>query len=145
MDASLNAAGLVARLRGTFDTGRTRDIAWRREQLEALRRLLREGEGRLIAAIAADFSKPAFETQITETRNVVWEIDHALPRLARWMRGHRTSIPWALWPGSGRILPEPLGVAADHRAVELSGAALCSRRWSVRLRRAIAPCSSRAN
>ncbi len=111
MDASLNAAGLVARLRGTFDTGRTRDIAWRREQLEALRRLLREGEGRLIAAIAADFSKPAFETQITETRNVVWEIDHALPRLARWMRGHRASIPWALWPGSGRILPEPLGVA----------------------------------
>ena len=111
MDASLNAAGLVARLRGTFDTGRTRDIAWRREQLEALRRLLREGEGRLIAAIAADFSKPAFETQITETRNVAWEIDHALPRLARWMRGHRTSIPWALWPGSGRILPEPLGVA----------------------------------
>jgi aldehyde dehydrogenase (NAD+) len=111
MDASLNAAGLVARLRGTFDTGRTRDIAWRREQLEALRRLLREGEGRLIAAIAADFAKPAFETQITETRNVVWEIDHALPRLARWVRGHRASIPWALWPGTGRVRPEPLGVA----------------------------------
>ena len=111
MDASLNAAGLVARLRGTFDTGRTRGIAWRREQLGALRRLLLEGEGRLIAAIAADFSKPAFETQITETRNVVWEIDHALPRLARWMRGHRASIPWALWPGTGRVRPEPLGVA----------------------------------
>jgi aldehyde dehydrogenase (NAD+) len=111
MDASLNAAGLLARLRATFETGRTRDIAWRRGQLEALRRLLLEGEGRLIAAIAADFRKPAFETQITETRNVVWEIDHALPRLARWMRGHRASIPWALWPGSGRIHPEPLGVA----------------------------------
>jgi aldehyde dehydrogenase (NAD+) len=111
MDAPLNAAALVARLRGTFDTGRTRDIVWRREQLGALRRLLLEGEGRLIAAIAKDFSKPAFETQLTETRNVVWEIDHALPRLARWMRGKRASIPWALWPGSGRIVPEPLGVA----------------------------------
>lgn len=111
MDASLDAAGLVARLRGTFDTGRTRDIAWRREQLAALRRLMLQGEERLIAAIAADFSKPAFETQITETRNVVWEIDHVLPRLARWMRGKRASIPWALWPGSGRIVPEPLGVA----------------------------------
>jgi aldehyde dehydrogenase (NAD+) len=111
MQTSLNAADLVARMRATFDIGRTRDIAWRRGQLEALRRLLSEGEGRLIAAIAADFSKPAFETQITETRNVVWEIDHALPRLPRWMRGHRTSIPWALWPGSGRIRPEPLGVA----------------------------------
>jgi len=106
-----DAAGTVARLRATFDTGRTRDVAWRRGQLEALRRLLLEGEGRLIAAIAADFRKPAFETQITETRNVVWEIDHALPRLARWMRGHRASIPWALWPGSGRVHPEPLGVA----------------------------------
>ena len=111
MDASLNAAALVARLRATFDAGRTRDIAWRREQLGALRRLLTEGEGRLIAAIAADFAKPAFETQITETRNVAWEIDHALPRLARWMRGHRASIPWALWPGSGCVRPEPLGVA----------------------------------
>src|SRR3954453_11331475 len=107
----IDAPETVARLRRTFETGRTRDIVWRREQLEALRRLLLEGEERLIAAIRADFSKPAFETQITETRNVVWEIDHALPRLARWMRGHRTSVPWALWPGSGRIRPEPLGVA----------------------------------
>jgi aldehyde dehydrogenase (NAD+) len=111
MDAPLNAAEIVGRLRAAFDTGRTRDIAWRRSQLQALRRLLMEGEGRLIAAIAADFEKPAFETQITETRNVVWEIDHALPRLPRWTRGQRTSIPWALWPGSGRVRPEPLGLA----------------------------------
>jgi len=107
----VDAGSTVARVRRTFETGRTRDIAWRRGQLAALRRLLLEGEGRLIAAIAADFSKPAFETQITETRNVVWEIDHALPRLARWMRGRRASIPWALWPASGRSRPEPLGVA----------------------------------
>jgi aldehyde dehydrogenase (NAD+) len=111
MQASLHAADLVARMRATFDSGRTRDIAWRRGQLEALRRLLLEQEGRLIAAIRADFAKPAFETQITETRNVVWEIDHALPRLARWTRGHRANVPWALWPGSGRVRPEPLGVA----------------------------------
>jgi aldehyde dehydrogenase (NAD+) len=109
-DGGGKAEATVEQLRSTFESGRTRDIAWRRGQLEALRRLLTEGERRLIAAIAADFSKPAFETQITETRNVVWEIDHALPRLSRWMRGRRTSIPWALWPGSGRIYPEPLGV-----------------------------------
>jgi len=111
MQASLNAADLVARMRATFEGGRTREMAWRRGQLEALRRLLLEREGRLIEAIAKDFAKPAFETQITETRNVVWEIDHALPRLSRWMRGRRASVPWALWPGSGRIRPEPLGVA----------------------------------
>ena len=110
-EGGVDAGVTGARLRRTFETGRTRDIAWRRGQLQALRRLLLDGEERLIAAIKLDFSKPAFETQITETRNVVWEIDHALPRLARWMRGHRTSVPWALWPGSGRVQPEPLGVA----------------------------------
>src|SRR6185295_3729019 len=102
---------IVARLRRTFDAGRTRDLDWRRGQLEALRRLVLEGEPRLIAALQADFSKPAFETQVTETRNVAWEIDHALPRLGRWMRGQRAGVPWALWPGSARIMPEPLGLA----------------------------------
>ena len=107
----LDAAATVARLRGTFETRRTRDLAWRRNQLEALRRLVLQDEPRLIAALQADFAKPAFETQVTETRNVVWEIDHALPRLDRWMRGRRVSVPWAMWPGSGRIMPEPLGLA----------------------------------
>jgi aldehyde dehydrogenase (NAD+) len=103
-------AAIVDRLRATFASGRTRDIAWRRAQLEALRRLCVEGEPQLVAALQADFGKPAFETKLAETRAVVWEIDHALPRLARWMRGRRAAVPWALWPGSARIMPEPLGV-----------------------------------
>lgn len=102
---------IVARLRRTFEAGRTRDLAWRRGQLEALRRLVLDDEPQLIAALQADFSKPAFETQVTETRNVAWEIGHALPRLAGWMRGRRASVPWRLWPGTARIMPEPLGLA----------------------------------
>jgi aldehyde dehydrogenase (NAD+) len=108
---AFDAAATVARLNKTFASGRTRDLAWRRAQLEALRRLVTEGEAALIAALQADFSKPAFETQLTETRSLKWEIDHALPQLARWMRGRRVGAPWALWPGSGRVCPEPLGIA----------------------------------
>ena len=108
---ALDAAATVARLRKTFEAGGTRDIAWRRGQLEALRRFVTEGEPALIAALQADFSKPAFETQLTETRTLKWEIDHALRRLAGWMRGRRAGVPWAFWPGSGRVMPEPLGVA----------------------------------
>jgi aldehyde dehydrogenase (NAD+) len=104
-------AVIVERLRRTFTSGRTRDIAWRRAQLQALRGLCLEGEAQLVAALQADFSKPPFDTKIAETRTVAREIDHALPRLARWMRGRRASVPWALWPGSARIVPEPLGVA----------------------------------
>jgi aldehyde dehydrogenase (NAD+) len=103
-------AAALERVRKTFASGRTRDIAWRRGQLEALRRLCVEGEPQLIAALQADFSKPAFETKLTETHTLLWEIDHALPRLARWMRGRRAAVPWGLLPGSARIVPEPLGV-----------------------------------
>lgn len=112
MDGTAPApAAILARVRETFASGRTRDIAWRRGQLEALRRLCLEGERQLVAALEADFSKPAFDTKIAETRTIAWEIDHALSRLARWMRGRRTGVPWALWPGSARVVPEPLGVA----------------------------------
>ena len=110
-DGVSSPAATVARLRKTFATGRTRDIAWRRAQLQALRRLCLEGEPQLVAALQADFSKPPFDTKIAETRAVAREIDHTLPRLARWMRGRRAGVPWALWPGSARIVPEPLGVA----------------------------------
>ena len=104
-------AAILDRLRKTFASGRTRDYAWRRGQLEALRRLCVEGEPQLVAALQADFGKPAFDTKVAETHALVWDIDYTLPRLARWMRPRRASLPWALWPGSGRIVPEPLGVA----------------------------------
>lgn len=102
---------ILDRLRTTFASGRTRDIAWRRGQLEALRRLCVEGEAEIVTALQADFGKPAFDTKLAETHALIWEIDHALPRLASWMRGRRAGVPWALWPGTARIVPEPLGVA----------------------------------
>lgn len=104
-------AAILDRLRKTFASGRTRDIAWRRGQLSALRRLCVEGEPQIIAALKADFAKPTFETQITETHPIVWDIDHALPHLAGWMRGSRADVPWAFWPATARVMPEPLGVA----------------------------------
>src|SRR5438132_12262754 len=109
VNAVSSPGATVARARTAFATGRTREIAWRRAQLEALRRLCLEGEPQLVAALQADFSKPPFETKVTETRTLAREIDHTLARLARWMRGRRASVPWALWPASARIVPEPLG------------------------------------
>ena len=45
---------IVARLRKTFATGRTRDVAWRKRQLEGLHRLLSEDGSRLLALARAD-------------------------------------------------------------------------------------------
>ena len=43
--------GLVAALRATFATGRTRPVEWRRAQLRALEKLMTENETRIAEAL----------------------------------------------------------------------------------------------
>ena len=101
----------VARVRAGFDSGRTRPLAWRTAQLRALDRLLVEQGDALHAALLADLGKCAIESRLSETAFLRAEIAHTLKHLRRWMRPKRFTIPLQLLPASGRVLPEPLGVA----------------------------------
>ena len=100
---------LVAELRRTFDTGRTRPIAWRRKQLQRLLALVTEREAELCEAVAADFGKPRFEAWATETGFVASDVKHTLANLARWMRPERAPTNLTAMPGRSRVLREPLG------------------------------------
>jgi aldehyde dehydrogenase (NAD+) len=51
----------VAKLRGVFESGRTRPIEWRRRQLERLKAVLVERETDFLDALAADLGKPTLE------------------------------------------------------------------------------------
>ena len=106
----LDAAELVARLRATFDSGKTRPLAWRREQLQAMRKLLVEREPELLEALAADLGKPRLEAWATDIGFVISEIDHALKHLRRWTRATRVRTPLVTKPARARLVPEPLGV-----------------------------------
>ena len=55
--SSADAAELVERLRASFNAGKTRPLAWRREQLKAVRRLLTKNARPLAAALAEDLGK----------------------------------------------------------------------------------------
>ncbi len=122
------AAAHVARLRGSFDSGRTRPYEWRREQLKALRRLLTEREGEFAAALKADLGKSLFEAVSTEVAFVVKEIDHALKHLRGWMKARRAHTPMVAQPGASWIQPMPKGVVliigAWNYPVELLGSPL---------------------
>ena len=48
----------VDRLRATFATGRTQDLDWRFEQLDALIHMLEDGEDAIAAALASDLGRP---------------------------------------------------------------------------------------
>ena len=105
-----DAGAMVAALRATFASGRTRPLAWRRQQLRSLRRMLEEHEADFVAALHEDLGKPALESFVSEIGLVRGEIDHALRHLGRWARGRRQLVPLALQPARARIVPQPLGV-----------------------------------
>ncbi len=106
----LDAEGLVARLRATFDSGKTRSLEWRRSQLKAMRKMLTEREAELQQALRADLGKPSLEAYGTDIGFTINEIDYTLRRLRRWTRAKRVSTPLSTKPARGRIIPEPLGV-----------------------------------
>ena len=101
---------IVARLRASFDAGRTKPIAWRRAQLRALRRLLVEERPTLEKALQDDLGKPALEAHTTEIGYVINEIDHTLKHLASWLRPKRVTVPMAMAPAKARWVREPLGL-----------------------------------
>ena len=58
---STSLAQQVARVRATFQSGHTRPLAWRRQQLEQMKAMLEENEEQLIKALRIDLGKPTVE------------------------------------------------------------------------------------
>ncbi len=100
--------GLVADLRTHFDAGHTRSLAWRKQQIERLRSMIREHGDEFAEALHADLRKPPLEAWAADLGQVTVEASLALKNLKRWTRPERAGlIPI---PGRSRIVREPLGV-----------------------------------
>jgi aldehyde dehydrogenase (NAD+) len=108
--SELDAPALVRRLRETFASGRTRDFAWRDQQLEALARMLTEGEDELVAALAADFGKPELEAWVGDVRMIVREIKEIRKHYRGWAGARRHKTPAFFRPGRSHLHFDPLGV-----------------------------------
>jgi aldehyde dehydrogenase (NAD+) len=102
---------VVTGLRHNFGQGVTRPEAWRRAQLQQLRRMLVERESDFEHALWQDLGKAPLEAQLTEIGFLIGEIDHALANLKKWMRPRRVGTPLALQPASAKVIREPLGLS----------------------------------
>ncbi|HEY8153526.1 MAG TPA: aldehyde dehydrogenase family protein [Myxococcota bacterium] len=100
----------VAALRTSFESGKTRPLAWRRGQLQALDQLVSEGSGELLEALKQDLRKPALEAWSADVGFVKQEVRLTLKKLAKWTRPERVATPIHLRPAKSRIVREPLGV-----------------------------------
>ncbi|MFF4029478.1 aldehyde dehydrogenase family protein [Streptomyces sviceus] len=104
-------ADVVARLRATFRSGRTKPVEWRTTQLRRLRELLTENGTELAAALHADLGKSSTEAFRTEIDFTVREIDHTLDHLADWLRPESAPVPAHLGAdASAWTQYDPLGV-----------------------------------
>ncbi len=100
----------LARLRQTFDSGKTRPVEWRLAQLAEIERVMREHEADLADALRQDLGKCRFEAVMTELSFVEAESRYARRHLRNWMKPTRVRTPMMAQPGRSCIEPEPKGV-----------------------------------
>lgn len=105
-----DVAAVIQTLRAAFDSGLTRDLAWRKSQLAALERMMVENEAKIAEALKADLGKPFGEACTAEIDFVRKEAAHAQKHLRRWTRPQRTASPIAIQPGKSVIEAAPYGV-----------------------------------
>jgi len=93
-----------------FSSGVSRNLSWRRQQLEALRQMLHNHQDEWQQALQQDLGKAPFESWLTEISYLDGEIRHTLKQLKKWARPRRVKVPAVLWPSMAFVQPEPYGV-----------------------------------
>jgi aldehyde dehydrogenase (NAD+) len=95
--------------RAFYHTGSTLPAEFRLAMLDMLRGAIKARETDILAALAEDLGKPAFEAFTNEIGILYLEIRHAMKNLRRWMRPERTRLEFFHLPGSGSIHKDPYG------------------------------------
>lgn len=108
--APLELVDQVTSLRGVFARGRTQGVHWRRRQLQAIEKLLDEGEDEIVAALAQDLGRQRAEAWLGDIASTKGEAVFARKHLGKWMRRRKLRIPMNQLPGSAWVQYEPLGV-----------------------------------
>lgn len=102
---------LVEKQKQFFESGQTRSLAFRLQQLQALKEAIVKHEAQLSKALFTDLGKSEAESYTTEIGIVLSSLSHTMKSLKKWMRPKRVSTPLVMVSTSGKIVAEPYGVA----------------------------------
>ena len=97
-------------LRTYFNTGVTKQYAFRKEQLKKLQCAVKKYEQQLHEALYKDLKKSPEECWVTETGFLLSEISNILKQLKSWMQPETVSTNLLNKPSKSFIMQEPLGV-----------------------------------
>jgi aldehyde dehydrogenase (NAD+) len=101
--------GIVRRLRETFATGRTRSLEWRKQQLQALEKMMVENEPAIAAALEQDLGRKPFEAWLADIASTAGEAKDAAKNVRKWMRRKYRLLEMSQLPGRGWVEHEPYG------------------------------------
>ncbi|MCP1339171.1 aldehyde dehydrogenase family protein [Idiomarina sp. M1R2S28] len=99
----------LKQLKSHFDSGLTRPLSWRLNQLQQLQRFLIENEKPILQALKADLNKHPSEARLTELQFLQNDIKHTIKALPKWSKPHKVGNPLLAWPAKSQLVPEPLG------------------------------------
>ncbi|MBN2637722.1 MAG: aldehyde dehydrogenase [Bacteroidales bacterium] len=100
---------LLVKQQQFFNSGKTRDYAFRRAMLKKLRDVILQFESELYEALNKDLHKSKFESYSTEIGFTLEELRVALRNLKEWMRPEKVSSGLISFPASSYVTYEPLG------------------------------------
>jgi aldehyde dehydrogenase (NAD+) len=104
-----NYYSIIKGQRQFFESNKTKDIHFRKFQLQKLLSVLQTNEKMLCEALWTDLHKPEFETYATELGIIYSEIRLAIKKLHRWSKPKSVSTNLPNLPGKSFIMTEPFG------------------------------------
>lgn len=100
----------LKQLQNHFDSGLTRPLSWRLNQLKQLQRFLTENEKSLLQALKSDLNKHPSEARLTELQFLQSDIKQTIKALPKWSKPRKVGNPLLAWPAKSQLVPEPLGI-----------------------------------
>ncbi|XP_036233737.1 aldehyde dehydrogenase, dimeric NADP-preferring isoform X4 [Bactrocera oleae] len=105
-----NFEDIVQRCRTAFASGKTKDVNFRRKQLENLLKMYEEHENEMISALDADLRRPKQESLVVETEFLKNDIKHILYNLEDWVKPETPEKSLVNLLDDVQIFNDPFGV-----------------------------------
>jgi aldehyde dehydrogenase (NAD+) len=101
---------LLQAMRQYYNSGATRSYAFRKEQLQKLRKAILQHETELHQALYTDLKKSPEEAWVTETGFLLSEINATIKHFKQWMQPKPVGTNLVNLPSKSYVMSEPLGL-----------------------------------
>jgi aldehyde dehydrogenase (NAD+) len=102
--------GAFDKTKAAFASGKTLDLKWREDQLNALIKGWNDLQNEFNEALKKDLGLTDYHCFVFSTDGVNTELNHTLANFKKWNEPKACETPGGLQPGKSYLLPEPFGV-----------------------------------